>query len=106
MATNTNHFDDPVGPPMEALRKLMLHSALSSAFDSLIHQASAVRCITIGRGVQEAIADPRCEEIVRSSGLMQFLREEAVARSSGASVSFPALLPEAPTGVREASHGR
>lgn len=102
----TNHFDDPVGVPMEALRKLMLHSALASVFDSLIHQPSAVRCITIGRGVQEAIANPRCEEIVRSSGLMQCLREEAIARSNGSSISFPALLPETAACAREVSHVR
>lgn len=101
----TNHFDSPDGEAMEALRKLTLRTRLAATFDSLIHQASAMRCITLARAVQGAAAeDPACEEIVRNSGIMQFLREEAVARSNGSVLVLPPLLPEPVKHQREVNN--
>lgn len=101
----TSHFESPTGVAMEALRKLTLRTRLAATFDGLIHQASAVRCITIGRGVQAAAAESSaCEEIVRKSDLMQCLREEAIARSNGSALVFPPLLPEPSARQREVNN--
>ncbi len=100
----TDHFDDASGMAMEALRKLGLRSRLSLVYDSLIHQASPMRCISIARALPSVLADPGCEQIVRESGLMQCLREEAVARSSGGTVALPPLLPEVQSRSQEVSN--
>ena len=97
----TEHFDDPSGAAMEALRKLGLRSRLALVYDTLIHQASAVRCITIARALPNVTPDPVCEQIIRESGLMQCLREDAVARSAGGAVAIPPLLPEVPVRSQE-----
>ncbi len=100
----TDHFDDPSGAAMEALRKLGLRSRLPLIYDSLIHQASAMRCITIARALPAVLADPGCELIIRESGLMQCLREDAVARSAGGAVALPPLLPEVQSRSQEVSN--
>ena len=105
VGVSASHFEDMTGVAMEALRKLTLRTRLAATFDALVHQPSAVRCITIGRGIQESIADPACEEIVRAAGLMQRLREEAVARSKGAPQALPPLLPEPVVRQREVNNG-
>lgn len=100
----TEHFDATDGPAMEALRKLGLRSRMALVYDSLIHQASAMRCITIARALPDVLADPVCEQIVRGSALMQCLREDAIARSAGAAVALPPLLPEVQVRSREAAN--
>ena len=100
----TDHFDDYTGGAMEALRRLTLRSRLAISFDSLIHQASAMRCVSVGRAVQDVVGDSVCEQIIRESGLMQYLRDEAIARSSGGAIALPPLLPEIQPRTREALH--
>lgn len=97
----TENFARRDSVAFEALRRVILRSRVAIALDEIIHQPSATRCVTIGRAMQAVAVDPVCEALIRESGLMNCLREEAIARSQGTAEPLPPLLPDPTVRNRE-----
>ena len=82
---------DSIG--IDALRRVILYSRAAFDIDEIVQQPAAQRCLTLAKAVKAAsCSSAAAAAVVRSTSLMEILRNEAVLRQTGSASNLPPLL--------------